>query len=131
MGGETMVIGRMGGGAFKFFVLQSAAIILEKVVASGWAHFNSPLDIDESDARMKRRNGRNRVKSLSPNASKRDEQSRRGSEEKSDPPIWLRCVGYAWVILWFVWSLAFMIDPLASCGMFIDDDFVTFARSLL
>ena len=125
-----MLIGGMGGGALKFFVLQSAAITLEKVVTSGWAYFNSPLDIDDSDARTKRQNGRNRVKSLSPNTSKRDEQSQRGSEEKSEPPIWLRCVGYAWVILWFVWSLPFMIDPMTSSGVFIDD-FATKAWSLL
>ena len=111
IGGEYMVIGRMGGGAFKFFVLQSAAIILEKVVISGWAHFNPSLDIDVS-------------------RSKKDERSRRGSEAKSEPPILLRCVGYAWVILWFVWSFAFMIDPMVSSGMFIDG-FWVLVRNLL
>ena len=111
-----MLLGRMGGGAFKFFVLQSAAIILEKVVISGWAHLNPPLDIDSNDARTKRQDGSNGVKSLSANASKRDERSRSGSEAMSEPPIWIRCVGYAWVMLWFVWSLAFMIDPMVSSG---------------
>jgi hypothetical protein len=125
-----MLIGRMGYGAFKFFVLQSAAIILEKVVASGWAYFNPPLGIDGSDVRTKQQNGHNGVKSLSPSASKRDERSRSGPEAKSEPPIWLRCVGYTWVFLWFVWSLAFMIDPMVPTGMFIDD-FRTFAWSLL
>ena len=99
-----MLLRRMGGGAFKFFVLQSAAIILERVVTSGWAHFNPPLDVDGSDAR-----------------SKTDKLSRRGSEATTVPPIWLRCIGYAWVMLWFVWSATFMIDPMVSSGMFIDD----------
>ena len=100
-----MLLGRMGGSGFKFFALQSVAIILEKVVISGWTHFNPPLDIDGgSDA-----------------LSKRDERLRRGSEAKSEPSICLRYVGYAWVFLWFVWSLAFMIDPMVSSGMFIDD----------
>ena len=123
-----MLIGRMGAGAFKFFVLQSAAIILERVVISGWAHFNALLDGNE--ARTKRQNGRNHVKSLSPNASKRDERSRRGSEAKSVPPIWLRCLGYVWVILWFVWSLPFIVDPMVSTGMFVDD-FHILVRSLI
>ena len=127
-----MLLGRMpvGGGAFKFFILQSAGLILEKVVISGWAHFNPPLDIDGSDARTKRQDGRNGVKNLSANASKKDEQSRSGPEAKSEPPLWFRCVGYAWVILWFVLSLPFMIDPMVSSGMIIDD-FWMFIRSLL
>ena len=114
-----MLIGRMDGGAFKFFVLQSAAIILEKVVASGWTYFNPPLDIDGSDARTKRQNGRNGMKNLSPNTSKRDERSRSGPGAESEPPIWLKCVGYAWVFFWFIWSLPFMIDPMVLTGMFI------------
>ena len=122
-----MLIGRMDGGAFKFFVLQSAAMILEKIVISGWTHFNPPLDIDGSEALTKRQNGHNRVKSLPPNASKRDEQSRSGPEV---PPIWLRCVGYVWVILWFAWSSTFMIDPMVSSGIFVDD-FHKLVRSLL
>jgi len=130
IGGEYMLIGRMGYGAFNFFVLQSAAIMLEKMVASGCAYFNPPLDTDGNDVRTKLQNGHNGVKSLSPNPSKKSERSRSGSEGKSEPPIWLRCVGYIWVFLWFVWSLAFMIDPMVPTGMFVDD-FRTFAWSLL
>jgi len=125
-----MLIGRMGYGALKFFVLQSAAVMLEKMVASGWAYFNPPLDIDGNDVRTKHRNGHNGMKNLSPNAAQKSERWRTGPEAKSRPPIWLRCVGYIWVFLWFVWSLAFMIDPLVSTGMFVDD-FRTFAWSLL
>ena len=125
-----MLIGRMGYGAFKFFVLQSAAIILEKMVASGCAYFNPSLDTNGNDVRTKPQNGRSGVKSLSPSASKKSERSRSGPEAKSEPAIWLRCVGYIWVILWFVWSLAFMIDPMVPTGMFVDD-FRMFAWSLL
>jgi len=123
-----MLIGQMGYGAFKFFVLQSAAIILEKMAASGWAHFKPRLDIDGSDVRTKRQNGHNGVKDPMP--SNRSERSRSGSVAKSEPSIWLRCAGYIWVILWFVWSLAFMIDPMVPTGMFVDD-FRSFSWSLL
>lgn len=119
-----MLIGRMGYGAFKFFVLQSAAISLEKVVALSWAYLNSSLDVDGSDVRTNQQNGHSVLK----NASKRNKRSRTGPEAK--PPIWLRCVGYAWVSLWFVWSLAFMIDPMVPTGMFIGN-FRSFAWSLL
>ncbi|KIM39284.1 hypothetical protein M413DRAFT_19814 [Hebeloma cylindrosporum] len=129
IGGEYMLIGRMGSGAFKFFVLQAAAIMLEKVVASGWAYFNPSLDIiDESDARTKQQNGKNGVKNSFPDGSN-NERSRGGPKAKSEPPIWIRCVGYVWVFLWLVWSLAFMIDPMVPTGMFIDD-FRSFAWSL-
>ena len=128
-----MLLGRMpvGGGAFKFFVLQPAGLILEKVVISGWEYFNAPLDIDGSDARTKRQDGRNGVKNLSANASKKDEQSRSGPEVKSEPPIWLKCVGYAWVIFWFVLSWPFMIDPMVSSGIIINDFWMFILRSLL
>ena len=34
--------------------------------------------------------------------------------------MWVRCVGYIWVFLWFVWSLPFMIDPMVPVGIFTD-----------
>ena len=41
-------------------------------------------------------------------------------ELEGAPPLWIRCVGYLWVASWFVWSLAFMIDPMTSTNIFVD-----------
>jgi hypothetical protein len=119
IGGDYMLLGRFGSDTLKFFVLQPVAIILEKAVAFGWSLFNPP---DGSDARTNRSKGHNDLKSLSDNTSKDGKRLRSGLETKivSEPPMWLRCVGYIWVFLWFVLSLPFTIDPLVSLGIFTD-----------
>ena len=93
-----MLLGRFGSGALKFFVLQPLALVLEKAVASNWG------------------------KSSSPNTSKNGKRSRIGPETNAanDPPMWVRCVGYIWVFLWFVWTLPFFIDPMVPLGIFVD-----------
>jgi len=130
-----MLIGRMGYGAFKFFILQSVAITLEKTVASCWAYFNPPLNINGNDgAQTNRQNGHDGVTDSPSYTLKRSDRSRSRLEAKNsnEPPIWLKCVGYVWVLHWFVWSLPFMIDPMVPTGMFIDPrvDFRTFVWSL-
>ena len=33
------------------------------------------------------------------------------------PPMWTRCVGFAWFALWSIWTVAFMMDPICSAAM--------------
>ncbi len=33
------------------------------------------------------------------------------------PPMWIRCVGFAWVILWAVYTAAYFMDPVCSENM--------------
>lgn len=39
------------------------------------------------------------------------------------PPLWVRCVGYVWVALFYSWTLPFMMDPYAVGGIFVDERF--------
>ncbi|KAF5327683.1 hypothetical protein D9619_004301 [Psilocybe cf. subviscida] len=39
------------------------------------------------------------------------------------PPLWVRCVGHIWVVLFYSWTLPFMMDPYAVGGIFIDERF--------
>ena len=127
-----MLIGRMGYGTFKFFILQSVAITLEKAVASCWAYFNPPFDTNRNGVQTNGQNGHNGVTDSPSYTSKRSDRSRSKLEAENAPPIWLKCVGYVWVLLWFVCSLPFMIDPMVPTGTFVDPrvDFRTFVWSL-
>ncbi|EDR15395.1 uncharacterized protein LACBIDRAFT_301678 [Laccaria bicolor S238N-H82] len=44
------------------------------------------------------------------------------------PKLWTRIVGYVWVLLWFWWSLPFMVDPGILAGAYGPHRGLTFER---
>ncbi|KDR78654.1 hypothetical protein GALMADRAFT_223911 [Galerina marginata CBS 339.88] len=102
-GGEYMLLRRPGFGALAFFVLQAVGITIEKTVGFAWTLRPKKHNICPKQVQVQK--GHN-VESPS-----------------SEPEMWIRCIGYTWVCIWFVWSLPFMIDPLVLSGMFVDPRF--------
>ncbi|KIJ91659.1 hypothetical protein K443DRAFT_685834 [Laccaria amethystina LaAM-08-1] len=87
VGGEYMMLGKLGLGALRFFLLQGLAVSVETIVfnalsLSGWC-LASPR------------------KAALPT-----------------PKLWTRIVGYIWVLLWFWWSLPFMVDSDILAGTY-------------
>lgn len=98
--GERMLIGRLGFGAFTFFMLQPLGISIESAATFLWNLHNLPKTISSGTA-------------LTPSSSTVNDVAKR-------PSVWIRCIGYTWVASWFIWSLTFMIDPMVQVGMFVD-----------
>ncbi|KAF9483204.1 hypothetical protein BDN70DRAFT_874080 [Pholiota conissans] len=117
IGGEVMLTGHISYGAFTFFALQPIAIIIETLVAFLWhsitrqpqpkASYKSPAS-DNGNA-----DSGTEGASVSCFVGSEVEQAGAGQ-------LWMRYAGYVWVALWFVWSLAFMIDPMIPTSMFVD-----------
>jgi hypothetical protein len=97
VGGEYMMLGRLGLGALRFFLLEGLAVSVEMIVfnalsLSGWS-LASPR------------------KAALPT-----------------PKLWTRIVGYIWVLLWFWWSLPFMVDSDILAGTYGPHRGLTFKR---
>ncbi|KAF8186626.1 membrane bound O-acyl transferase family-domain-containing protein [Pholiota molesta] len=116
IGGEVMLLGRSGYGAFTFFTLQPLAIAGETLAAALWRFATSPTQ-------PKPQSHDPTAKGNSNGNGELDVSSSYGvgaSAARCRAPVWMRGMGYVWVALWFAWSLAFMIDPMVPTGMFVD-----------
>lgn len=40
------------------------------------------------------------------------------TSKTSRPHMSLRLLGYSWVLVWFIWTLPFILDPNIESGMF-------------
>lgn len=109
IGGEYMLLGKMGYGAASFFLLQPVGITLEILAAAIRNQVAHP---------------RGRLQGHAHSTSNREMINGNGlkSTPKSSPTpsIWIRFIGYVWVVLWFAYSLPPMVDPLINFGMFVD-----------
>ncbi|KAJ3511369.1 hypothetical protein NLJ89_g4132 [Agrocybe chaxingu] len=115
LGGEYMIIDEIiWSGAFKFFTLQAVAITLESVLSHLWSISSRSQKLPKA------------TKDLHPNGNTNGHS---GLAKKANPSsiapqrrlsLALRLLGCTWVSLWFIWSAAFMIDPMVSSGMFVD-----------
>ncbi|KAF8151039.1 hypothetical protein B0H34DRAFT_665462 [Crassisporium funariophilum] len=101
--GEYMLCGRLGWGAFIFFAVQAGGIGFEEGVHFLWTRYHRQVPVEKGERVGVKTGGHAR----DADATKR-------------PEVWVKCVGYFWVLAWFVWSLAFMIDPMVGEGMFVD-----------
>lgn len=110
--GESMLIGRVGYGAFIFFMAQPLGIAIETLVVFVWQSFVTSISTQAQDHKKDYHQRTQTNRSLTPNVS--------SSAVGRRPPMWGMMVGYLWVALWFSWSLAFMIDPMIQTGMFMD-----------
>lgn len=98
MGGDYMMLGKPGTGAFWFFILQGLAVTLETVVSKLLSLPGSGLAA---------RKPRNAARSTS-----------KESAAPKSPPLWTRVIGYVWVVSWFWWSLPFIVDPGIQAGTY-------------
>lgn len=94
VGGEYMMLGRLGLGTFRFFLLQGLAVSVETIVSNVLNLSGSCLT----------------------------------SPRKTAPKLWARIVGYVWVLLWFWWSLPFMVDAGILAGSYGPQRGLTFER---
>ena len=90
-GGETMATRKAGFKSITFFMLQPFGIVIELVVSYLWHQLH-----------------RNGTKKFGPVLKKHD------NDEEGPPPPWIRAIGTIWVMLWMVWTGAYMVDPLYS-----------------
>ncbi|EDR03831.1 uncharacterized protein LACBIDRAFT_306530 [Laccaria bicolor S238N-H82] len=97
VGGEYMMLGRLGLGAFRFFLVQGLAVSVETIVSNVFSLSGSRLASPRKAA-------------------------------LSTPKLWMRIVGYVWVLLWFWWSLPFMVDPGILAGAYGPHRGLTFER---
>lgn len=111
VGGDYMMLGKPGTGAFWFFILQGLAVTLETVVSNLLSLPGSGL------AARKPRNA-----GLS--------TSKDSATPKSPPRMWTRVVGYVWVLSWFWWSLPFIVDPGILVGVYGPHRGMTFEQLL-
>ncbi|KAF8903716.1 membrane bound O-acyl transferase family-domain-containing protein [Gymnopilus junonius] len=125
IGGEYMLLGRWEwNGAFAFFQLQAVGITIEKIVAWVWSQTPGHGRKEKDD----RTHIGPDVNGNAQSNGKNDKGTPNGAalkEKATDvdavlPALWVRFIGYIWVASWFVWSLAFMIDPMTTTGMFAD-----------
>ena len=91
------MLGKLGLGAFQFFLLQGLAVSLETIVCN--------------------------VLSLSGSSLARARKA-----ALPTPTLWTRIVGYVWVLLWFWWSLPFMVDPGIPAGTYGPHRGLTFEK---
>ena len=87
-----MATGKVAFNSFTFFMLQPFGIVVELVVSYLWHQL-------QDNGAMK----------SEPVLEKLDTD-----KEEEVPPPWIRGIGSIWVILWMVWTCAYMVDPLYS-----------------
>ncbi|KAF9522159.1 hypothetical protein CPB83DRAFT_864924 [Crepidotus variabilis] len=129
VGGDRMLTGKLGAGAFKLFMLQPLGLTLEFFADYLWCRFiqqfSPPLRNKPTPLKT---NGyfKDPTKSTETldiggygNVGLRGYNQHRG-QGRDTAPTWVRFVGLVWVAVWAVWTVAFMVDPMCSVGMFTD-----------
>jgi hypothetical protein len=128
MGGDRMLTGKTGFGAFTFFVLQAVGITVEIFVSFLW-HCCIPQANGGGSGEMSVKAGRSMGSANGMDKEYRDNSDATTSRKSSTanksgpypsedlPPIWIRCVGLGWVVLWFIYSAAYFMDPVCSVNM--------------
>jgi hypothetical protein len=109
MAGDAMVTGKIILKAFTFFMLQPFGITIEILVAHLWRQFSGSPD-NTSSLHVH-------------DTVKRDTKSRGDGDKRSEepiPPVWIRCVGFIWLIFWMAWTAPYVADPLCVVGVFRD-----------
>jgi len=109
MAGDAMVTGKIIFKAFTFFMLQPFGITIEILATHLWRQFSGFPD-NTSSVHVH-------------DAVKRDTMSRGDGDNKSEepiPPVWIRCVGFIWLIFWMAWTAPYVVDPLCVVGVFRD-----------
>jgi len=119
VGGEYMLLKRFGTGSIAFFMLQAIGINLEILLQFIWSHLSGTPPSSSHPTKEKTKgkmngytNGNGSV-ALSPTSS-----NNMKTPLKERPPLWIRLMGYTWVLVWFTWTVPFMIDPVVAAGMF-------------
>ena len=87
-GGELMGTRKAGFKSITFFMLQPFGIVIELVVSYLWHQLQR--------------------KGVEAVLEKHD------NDEEGRPPLWIRGIGIIWVMLWIVWTGAYLVDPLYS-----------------
>ncbi|KIK00737.1 hypothetical protein K443DRAFT_7417 [Laccaria amethystina LaAM-08-1] len=93
--GEYVMLGKLGLGAFGFFLLQGFAVSVGTTIFNMLSFSGSSLASPRKAAALS-----------TPTSA------------KSLPPLWKRIVGYVRVLLWFRWSLPFMVDAGIPAGAY-------------
>lgn len=111
MGGDRMLTGKTGFGALTFFVLQAVGITIEIFVCFLWRCCIPQADGGGSVEMS--------VKAGRPMGSAKSSAASKSGPYPSEnlPPIWIRCVGFAWVVLWSIYTAAYFMDPVCSVNM--------------
>jgi hypothetical protein len=119
MGGDAMVTGKIIFKAFTFFMLQPFGITIEILVAHLWRQFSgsqdntSPVHVHDAG----------NLKTDTKSRGDGDEKSQRKGDRKSEepiPPVWIRCIGFIWLIFWMAWTAPHVVDPLCVVDVFRD-----------
>ncbi|PPQ75608.1 hypothetical protein CVT24_010927 [Panaeolus cyanescens] len=120
VGGDVMLLKKMSWASFKFFAIQSIAIIAEKLVAEIWTRLGFsiyPKERVEENGEYPR-NGHGNGKEKTHVKYSQSQSTSKTLEQK--PHLWIRMIGYLWVAWWLVYSVAFMVNPLVSIQMLTD-----------
>ncbi|KAF9554739.1 hypothetical protein CPC08DRAFT_766469 [Agrocybe pediades] len=121
IGGEYMLLGKMGWGSFTFFALQAVGISIEKVVSACYHVLERTPQVDHPTANAHGHSSGGHPTqenaTAKPNGAGSVGKGPEKREKKTE--MWVRCIGYIWVILWFSWSASYMVDPIISTGMFV------------
>lgn len=122
MAGDAMITGKIVFKAFRFFMLQPFGIILELLVIYLWRRFSGSQGTTcAADGR-----GHGQLKGdAAPSETQVDgvQRERRNVYKESEepiPPLWIRCMGFIWVIFWMAWTAPYIVDPLCAVGVFRD-----------
>jgi len=99
-----MATGKLGFKSFTFFMLQPFGITIEIFVSYLWRRIQGD---NESD----------RQKTKPAHQKQRIGNNGRGFAEESIPPVWVRCIGFIWLMCWMVWTAAYMLDALLLAHM--------------
>ncbi len=128
MGGDRMISGKIGFGSFKFFMLQPVGITIEVFVCFLWRYFIPRINqggqietpVKVARVTMENDNGKDKeYRNDSDVTGQKRPISTKSEPYRSEnlPPMWIRCVGFAWFALWSIWTAAFMMDPLCPAAM--------------
>jgi hypothetical protein len=117
MAGDAMVTGKIIFKAFTFFMLQPFGITLELLVVHLWYQFSGDQDksspVDAHDV------GHLKTRTKSRGDVNKDSQSNGGGKSTERiPPLWIRCVGFGWLVIWMAWTAPYIIDPLCIVDVF-------------
>jgi len=118
-----MLTGKMSFGSFKFFMLQAVGITIENFFCFLWPCLiprisqGGQIEMPVKVARvtMDHDNGKEYRDEPDFTGEKRPISTKSASYRSENlPPMWTRCVGFAWFVLWSIWTGAFMMDAMCS-----------------